>query len=110
MMPSAFALCVGLLCISCGSTHAKTIQLICENPRREYVVSFSEGDANLKVAAEEGFTLYRVLAVENSNARYVLVALTPDSGPTVRLSLRPYMKMEYWSGSELLQTDACRAP
>jgi hypothetical protein len=91
-----------------GPATAETYQLICENPRREYQVRFSDGDANIQVDVPEGTTLYRVLAVEETEARHVVVALTMNDGPTVRLSLRPYLRMEYWSGNELFQTDACR--
>jgi hypothetical protein len=96
--------------ISAVQASADTYQLICENPRREYTVSFSDGDKNIQLGAPEGTTLYRVLAVEQTPERHVVVALTIDDGPTVRLSLRPYLRMEYWSGNELFQTDACRNP
>lgn len=102
-------LCAGFVFATYIPAASDTFQVICENPRREYVVSITEGNANLKLSAEEGLTLYRILAVENTDARYVVVALTTDNGPTVRFSLRPYMRMEFWSGSELMQTDACRA-
>lgn len=91
-----------------GPATAESYQLICENPRREYQVRFSDGDANIQLDVPEGTTLYRVLAVEETDARHVVVALTMNDGPTVRLSLRPYLRMEYWSGNELFQTDACR--
>lgn len=91
-----------------GPATAETYQLICENPRREYQVRFSDGDTNIQLDVPEGTTLYRVLAVEETEARHVVVALTMNDGPTVRLSLRPYLRMEYWSGNELFQTDACR--
>lgn len=91
-----------------GPATAETYQLICENPRREYQVRFSDGDTNIQLDVPEGTTLYLVLAVEETEARHVLVALTMNDGPTVRLSLRPYLRMEYWSGNELFQTDACR--
>ena len=91
-----------------GPATAETYQLICESPRREYQVRFSDGDTNIQLDVPEGTTLYRVLAVEETEARHVVVALTMNDGPTVRLSLRPYLRMEYWSGNELFQTDACR--
>lgn len=91
-----------------GPATAETYQLICENPRREYLVRFSDGDANIQLNVPDGTTLYRVLAVEETDARHVVVALTMNDGPTVRLSLRAYLRMEYWSGNELFQTDDCR--
>lgn len=101
-----------LLALIIPAVHASTdtYQLICENPRREYTVRFSDGDTSIHVGAPEGTTLYRVLAVEQTAERHVVVALTINDGPTVRLSLRPYLRMEYWSRSELVQTDACRTP
>ena len=107
---ASFFLTPLVLIISAVQASADTYQLICENPRREYTVSFSDGDKNIQLGAPEGTTLYRVLAVEQTTERHVVVALTINDGPTVRLSLRPYLRMEYWSGNELLQTDACRTP
>ncbi|SNS83944.1 hypothetical protein [Antarctobacter heliothermus] len=98
------------LIIAAVQASADTYQLICENPLREYTVSFSDGDINIQLGTPDGTTLYRVLAVEETTERHVVVALTVNDGPTARLSLRPYLRMEYWSGNELFQTDACRVP
>lgn len=105
-----FTLTVLALILPAVPASADTYQLICENPRREYTVSYGDGDTNIELGAPEGVTLYRVLAVERTAERHVVVALTINDGPTVRLSLRPYLRMEYWSGNQLFQTDACRSP
>ena len=39
-----------------------------------------------------------------SDGSHVVTATTPNGGPTVRLLLRPYLKMEFWSGGEVVQT------
>jgi len=92
------------------SAIAETHQLICENPRREYVVHYRSGDPNIEVHILGGTTLYPILAVEQTETQHVVVGLTTADGPTVRLMLRPNQRMEYWTGISLLQTDACRAP
>jgi hypothetical protein len=107
---SAAAVAVLTAVVQALPAHANSYSLVCENPRREYVVSFSDGDAKIQLGVTEGITLYRVLAIEKTDARHVVVAVTMGDGPTVRLSLRPYMRMEYWSGNEIFQTDACRIP
>ena len=56
-----------------GPATAETYQLICENPRREYQVRFSDGDANIQLDVPEGSTLYRVLAVEEFLTLYIQV-------------------------------------
>lgn len=71
-------------------------------------MSYSDGDSHIRIDAPEGVTLYRVLALEKTEVRHVVVALTVDGGPTARLSFRPYLRFEYWSGNQLFQTDACR--
>ena len=43
---------------SAGPATAETYQLICENPRREYQVRFSDGDTNIQLDVPEGTTLY----------------------------------------------------
>lgn len=106
---ASFSLTVLALIIPPAYASADTYQLICENPRREYTVSFSDGDTNLQVGVTEGVTHYRVLAIEKTAERHIVVALTINDGPTVRLSLRPYRRMEFWSGNQLFQTDACRS-
>lgn len=87
-----------------GEVLADTISMVCENPRREYHVTYHP--ALGAVYADE--TLYRVLAVEETPERLVVVGLTVNDGPTYRLHIRPYKKMELFSGSQLIQTDGCR--
>ncbi|OJY34633.1 MAG: hypothetical protein BGP11_16115 [Rhodobacterales bacterium 65-51] len=101
-----------LLCLllSLGTTpsvaQADFQTLICENPRQEYVVKYDL--ATKQVLASE--TAYRVLAVEQAGERLVMVGLTTGDGPTFRLQIRPYKKIEFFSDSQLIQTDGCRAP
>lgn len=90
--------------VSSGAASAETISLVCENPRREYLVSYDP--ALNTVHADD--TLYRVLAVEETPDRLVVVGLTVKDGPTFRLHIRPYKKMELLAGSQLIQTDGCR--
>jgi hypothetical protein len=80
------------------------IGMVCENPRREYQVTYEEGSGSFK--ADE--THYRVLAVERSADRYIVVGLTVEDGPTFRAHFFPYKKMEFFADSQLMQTDGCR--
>lgn len=101
-----------LLCLllSLGATpsvaQADFQTLICENPRQEYVVKYDL--ATKQVLASD--TAYRVLAVEQADERLVMVGLTVGDGPTFRLHIRPYKKIEFFSDNQLIQTDGCRAP
>lgn len=80
------------------------VSLICENPKREYRVEF---DADLRsVSADD--TQYSVLAVEDTSETTAVVGLTTGGGPTYRLYLHPYKKMEFFSDGKLFQTDNCR--
>ncbi len=83
---------------------ADAVTLICENPRREYRVVYDMAFGT--VFADD--TQYRVLAIEDTTDRLVVVGLTANDGPTFRLHIRPYKKMELFAGNQLFQTDGCR--
>lgn len=83
---------------------AEALELICENPRREYHVVYDRSFGTVKA----GDTSYNVLAVEETAERLVVVGLTVNDGPAFRLHIRPYKKMELFAGSQLIQTDGCR--
>lgn len=78
--------------------------MVCENPRREYVVRFDRTLKGLTANKEQ----YRVLAVEETKDRLVVVGLTMKGGPTFRAHFRPYKKMELFTDDHLVQTDGCR--
>tara|TARA_R110002074_G_scaffold329462_1_gene499950 strand:+ start:689 stop:1054 length:366 start_codon:yes stop_codon:yes gene_type:complete len=94
------------LLLTAGYGYADT-QLICENPRREYLVIYSPGFAALILNPDSDATEYQVLVDDNADASHVITASTPNAGPTVRLHLRPYVKMEFWSEGQVVQTDGC---
>jgi len=83
---------------------AAKLKMVCENPRREYVLTFDEA-ANTVFADE---TQYRVLAVEKTKSRLLVTGLTVNDGPTFRAHFRPYKKIEFFSDNQLTQTDGCR--
>ncbi len=92
------------LTLSATPLRAETFRLICENQRREYAMVFDDETRSLKA----GDTDYRVLAVERHDDRFIVVGLTVDQGPTFRLHLSPYRKIEFFIGNQLFQTDGCR--
>jgi hypothetical protein len=88
---------------------ANIVELVCENPRREYLITYKGGPfASVYATAEDGDTHYKVLAVEETKDRHVVTGLTLNDGPTYRLHLRPYKKIEYFVDNQLVQTDGCR--
>jgi hypothetical protein len=101
-MKLAFA--VVALLIPGSADAASSLTMTCENPRQEYRVQFNKLLNTLKA----GRTDYRVLAVEETNDRLVVVGLTVNDGPTFRAHFRPYKKMELFSNNQLFQADACR--
>ena len=104
--------CIGLACVpivfASVSAFAET-RLICENPGREYVVIYSPDASELVLNPDSDRTLYPILVDDVSDGLHVVTATTPNGGPTARLHLRPYLKMEFWSGGEVVQTDGCYA-
>lgn len=102
--------CFGLACVAVGfftvSAYAET-RLICQNPRQEYLVIYSPGASEIVLNPDSDRTLYSILVDDISDGSHVITANTPNGGPTARLHLRPYMKMEFWSGGQVVQTDGC---
>lgn len=94
-------LCVG------GSTAIAETRLICENPRREYLVVYSPGASALVLNPGSDRTEYSILVDDVTDAAHIVTAATVSDGPTARLHLRPYQKMELWSEGEVFQTDGC---
>ena len=95
-----------LVAVSARAGLAET-RLICENPRREYLVIYRPGASELVLNPDSDGTRYPILVDDNTDAQHVVTASTPGDGPTARLHLRPYLKMEFWTGGQLLQTDGC---
>lgn len=102
--------CFGCACVavvfSCVSAYAET-RLICENHRREYLVIYSPGADALVLNPVSDRALYPILVDDISDGSHMIMATTPNGGPTARLHLRPYIKMEFWSGGHVIQTDGC---
>ena len=96
-----------LACSSPLAAETEVFSLICQNPRQEYAVEFLSGNDLIQLGSPGSDTTYRVLAEEETVDRHVVVALTTENGPTARLHLRPYQKMEFWTGDQLFQTDGC---
>jgi hypothetical protein len=92
------------------SSVVRAHELICENPRREYLVTYTDGDRYIEVKADGSTSEYTVLAVEKTDQAFIVAAQTPNDGPSVKMNLRPYLRMEYWVDGQLFQTDACRKP
>lgn len=85
------------------------VRLICDNPSGEYLVIYSPGAEALILNPDSDRTLYPILVDDKSDRSHVVTAATPDDGPTARLHLRPYVKIEFWSGGSVMQTDGCYA-
>ncbi len=95
------------LALGTNSSAAEQWELICENPRQEYQANYEDGTNTINILAPGASAEYRVLAVEKTNERHLVVATTTNNGPTARLHLRPYLKMELWTDGQLFQTDGC---
>ena len=106
-MRALVILAAGFISSSLAPAYASAdiVKLICQNPRREYVVEYNN---RLRTLTLDGETNYKILAVEKTPERYVIAGLTVEGGPTFQLHLRPYRKMDFYSGESLQQTDGCR--
>jgi hypothetical protein len=104
-MKTGMLICTAFMAPMACQAHAKVLEMICENPRREYTVRFDSKTNEFLLDQE---TRYRVLAVEDTDSRYVVVGLTVNKGPMFRAHFRPYKKMEFFSEDQLDQTDGCK--
>jgi len=86
---------------------AQSLSMICENPGREYHVTYTMGDREIILNPDTDATRYRVLAVELQQGRLIVAAQTRNGGPAVRVHFRPYKKLEYFEDGEVFQTDGC---
>lgn len=78
--------------------------MICENFRQEYTIRFDRHMNSFKADSTD----YKILAVEDTSERLVVVGLTVNGGPTFRAHFRPYKKIEFYTDNQLYQTDGCR--
>ncbi len=83
--------------------------LVCANVGGEHQVTYEPDASNLVLSSPGRSTLYPVLVDDNQDASHVVTAHTVGDGPTARLHLRPYLKMEFWLDGQLTQTDGCYA-
>lgn len=88
---------------------AQELRLTCENPRGEYLVVYQYGSPEIALNPDTLDTRYAVLVDDVNDQSHVVIAQTTPGGPTARLHLRPYLKMEFWSDGQLMQTDGCFA-
>ena len=89
------------------NAHAQPLSMICENPGREYQVTYTLGNRDIILNPDTERTRYRVLAVEHAEGKLIVAAQTPNGGPAVRVHFRPYKKLEYFADGEVVQTDGC---
>lgn len=92
------------------ATAASALTLICENPRREYAVIYEPGEREIIINPDSDNVRYPITVDDNGDATHKVTASTPNGGPTAVLHLRPYLKFEYWSDGQLVQTDGCYQP
>lgn len=101
-------LTMSCLALLAGITPAAAdTQLVCQNPGREYLVVYSPGAADLVLDPDSASTKLKILIDDSTDGLHVVTAETSNDGPTVRLHLRPYQKLEFWSEGQIIQTDGC---
>jgi hypothetical protein len=87
---------------------AADFELICQNPGREYFITYDAGAKVAVINPDSTATRQTVIAViENDGERLVVLDLG-EPGMASVLHLRPYMKNDIYADGELVQTDACR--
>ncbi len=104
-MRSIFIASVSFLSIQ--ATAASAVSLVCENPRREYLVIYEPGARNILINPDSDNVGYPISVDDLGDDAHKVTASTPNGGPTAVLHLRPYQKFEYWSDGQLIQTDGC---
>lgn len=95
---------VGVTSVQSATAGSGPLTMICENFRQEYTVRFDRHMNSFKADSTD----YKILAVEDTSERLVVVGLTVNGGPTFRAHFRSYKKIEFYTDNQLYQTDGCR--
>jgi hypothetical protein len=101
---------LGALLLAICPAHAGSYALVCKNPVRTYIVTYSDGDSEVLSDADTRQYRNAVIASVESGQVHALVLSTPDPTVTEILHLLPTPKMEVFSSGELFQVDQCTAP
>lgn len=91
-----------------GGVQAADYELVCQDPGREYYLTYSVGDTAVLIDPDSSAIHQAVLAFINSDAIRVLVLDVGQPRMVSVLHLRPYLKNDIFSDGQLVQTDACR--
>jgi hypothetical protein len=100
-MTKIATLSLGLLATS--SALSAPLTMVCENPRRSYVVTFDERRRTLVTTAEEGPTAYRVTSVVGRKVS----GLSTKGGPAFTAYFSEPKGIVFRDG-KFVQTDPCR--
>lgn len=93
-----------VMCVVISQAYAGgAISLVCTNPRRDYLVNYTQGTAALELRTDDGVTLYPILE-EGEEVR----AEVPGAELTAVLKLLPTPVMEFWLDGHPWQIDPCR--
>lgn len=105
------AISLGAIALLAGNYNlaaANKTKMICENPRREYLVIFDPEKHRFVVKAEDGLTKYRLRNVQNVPGGYVIKGSTIRNGPDFVAYTTGARRIEYFANFEKIQTDYCR--
>jgi hypothetical protein len=91
------------------SSWAFAAEMICKNPGREYYVVYEQGMPAVLLNPDSDKTAWPVLSLLFDDSQHVVIVDLGQPGMTAQVHIRPYKKVDIFSGGQLVQTDACRS-
>lgn len=83
--------------------------MICKNPRREYYLVYSQGDAAVVVNPDSEAAKWPALSNLFDDSQHIVIADLGQPGMTAQVHFRPYRKVDIFSDGQLVQTDGCKS-
>ena len=90
-----------------GPALAASQQMICKNPRQNYLVTFDPVPKTFTLETAGDVTQYQVKSVEEGSDGLVMRGNTVTDGPDFVAYLGDNKHIDFIDGGEIIQTDAC---
>ena len=82
-------------------------KMVCDNPRRSYLVKFDDELGAFVLAAEEGETSYVVKSVSLEHNGAIFKGDTTSGGPTFQAFTFGRKRVEFYQDNQRIQIDFC---
>ena len=89
-------------------TLAAQMQMICKNPRQNYLVTFDDEANIFRLGSVGPDTFYQVEEVEKNENELIVRGKTIKDGPDFVAWLGEKKRIDFIDGGQVIQTDLCK--